>query len=175
MILQPVFSIFRCSSLTSGTCRTLVLSVHFFLCLPCLLPAFTLPCKMPLARPDVRETWPYHCSLYLFTMVGRSSCGPTACWILARTSSWVTWSFLRCVVSCGSISLPWFVFFFGALLWGFMIHKHTGRWMWQGSTLVVYWNWERYSCHSKLVSTLSMLLLSVQSWRVSHAWNPHQL
>ena len=29
---------------------------------------------------------------------------------------------------------PWLVFFFGALLWGSMIHKHTGRWMWQGST-----------------------------------------
>ena len=25
-------------------------------------------------------------------------------------------------------------FFFGALLWGSMIHKHTERWMWRGST-----------------------------------------
>ena len=33
---------------------------------------------------------------------------------------------MRCVVSCGSTSLPWLVFFFGALLWGSMIHKHTG-------------------------------------------------
>ena len=32
-----------------------------------------------------------------------------------------------------------------------------------------------YSCHSKLVSTLPMLLLSVLSWRVSQAWNPRQL
>ena len=44
-----------------------------------------------LARPNERETWPYHCSLRLFTIV-RSSCGPIACWILARTSSLVTWS-----------------------------------------------------------------------------------
>ena len=51
------------------------------------------------------------------------------------------------------------VVFFGALLWGSMIQS---------------WNWEKYSCHSKLVSTLSMLLLSVLSWRVSQAWNPHQ-
>ena len=36
-------------------------------------------------RPDERETWPYHCSLRLFAIV-RSSCGPVACWTLARTS-----------------------------------------------------------------------------------------
>ena len=30
-------------------------------------------------------------------------------------------------------------------------------------------------CHSKLVSVLSMLLLSVLSWKVSQAWKPHQL
>ena len=72
---------------------------------------------------------------------------------------------MRCVVSCGSTSFPWLVFFFGALLWGSMIHKHTGRWMWQMSTSVVSWNWEKYSCHSKLVSTLSTLLLSVLSWK----------
>ena len=32
----------------------------------------------------------------------------------------------------------------------------------------------KYSCQSKLVSALSMLLLPVLSWRVSRAWNPHQ-
>ena len=48
----------------------------------------------------------------------------------------------RCVVSCGSTSFPWLVLFFGALLWGSMIHKHTGKWMWQGSASVVSWNWE---------------------------------
>ena len=82
---------------------------------------------------------------------------------------------MRCVVSCGSTSFPWLVFFFGALLWGSMIHKHTGRWMWQGSTSAISWSWEKYSCQYKLVSALSMLLLSVLSWRVSQAWNPLQL
>ena len=61
------------------------------------------------------------------------------------------------------------------MLWGSMIDKHTGRWMWQGSASVVSWSWEKYSCQSKLVSALSMLLLPVLSWRVSQAWNPHQL
>ena len=61
--------------------HSLMLSSHLFVCLPGLLPPFTVPCKMVLARPDERETWPYHCSLRL----RRSSCVPVACWMLART------------------------------------------------------------------------------------------
>ena len=38
------------------------------------------------------ETQSYHCSLRIFTLVKRSSRGPIACWILARTSLLVTWS-----------------------------------------------------------------------------------
>ena len=49
-----------------------MLSSHLCLCLSCFLPPFTVPCKMVLARPDERETWPYHCSLRLFTVVRRS-------------------------------------------------------------------------------------------------------
>ena len=72
--------------------HSMMLSSHLFLCPPCLLPPFNVPCKMVLARPDEWETWPYHCSLRLFTIIRRSSCGPIACWILARTFSLVTWS-----------------------------------------------------------------------------------
>ena len=132
----------------------LLLSSHLFLCLPCLLPPFTVPCKMVLARPDERETWPYHCSLHLFTIVRSSSCGPIACWILHGLPRWYYGLCTRCVVSCGSTSFPWLVFFFGALLWGSMIHKHTGRWMWQRSASVVSWSCEKYSCQSKLVFSL---------------------
>ena len=52
--------------------HSLMLSSHLFLCPPCLLPPFTVPCKMVLARPAERETRPYHCSLRLFTIVKRS-------------------------------------------------------------------------------------------------------
>ena len=69
-----------------------MLSSHLFFCLPCLLSPFTVPYKMVLERPDEQETWPYHCRLCLFTIVRRSSCGPIASWILAQTSSLVTWS-----------------------------------------------------------------------------------
>ena len=72
--------------------HSLMLPSHLFLCLPCLLPPFAVPCKMVLARPDEQETWLYHCSLHFFTIVRRSLCGPIACWILAWTSSLVTWS-----------------------------------------------------------------------------------
>ena len=100
----------------SRTVHSLMLSSHLFFCLPCLLPPFTVPCKIVLARPDERGTCPYHCSLHLFTMI-RSSFGPIACWILARTSSLVTYGLcMKCVVSCGSTSFSWLVFFFGALL-----------------------------------------------------------
>ena len=36
--------------------HSLMLSSHLFLCPPCLLPPFTVPCKMVLARRDERET-----------------------------------------------------------------------------------------------------------------------
>ena len=35
--------------------HSLTLSSHLFLCLSCLLPPFTVPCKMALARTDERE------------------------------------------------------------------------------------------------------------------------
>ena len=87
----PLFSTAFCDFANSRPVHSLM-SSHLFLCLPCLLPLSTVPCKMVLARPDERETCPYHCSLRLFTMVRRTSCGPIAYWILARTSSLVTWS-----------------------------------------------------------------------------------
>ena len=87
-----------------------MLSSHLFLCPPCLLLPFTVPCKMVLARPDERETWPCHCSLRLFTIVRRSSCGPIACWILARTSSLVTWSLYEmCSIVCKNTAWIWFL------------------------------------------------------------------
>ena len=39
--------------------HSLMVSSHLFLRLPCLLPLFTAPCKLVLARPDERETCPY--------------------------------------------------------------------------------------------------------------------
>ena len=72
--------------------HSLMLSSLLFLCLPCLLPDFTVLCKIVSARPDEQETWPYYCSLCLFMMVRRSTCGSVACWILVQTSLLVTWS-----------------------------------------------------------------------------------
>ena len=100
MISQPVSSIFSLFSTALWDLanswpknHVLMLSSHLFLCLPCLLPPFIVPCKMVLARPDERETCPYPCSLHRCMLVRRSLCGLIACWILAQSSSVVTWSF----------------------------------------------------------------------------------
>ena len=90
MTSQSVSSIFLfpidfCDLVNSRPVHSLMLSPHLFFCLPCLLPNFTVLCKMVLARDDEWETCPYYFSLHLFMMVRRSSCGPIACWILACT------------------------------------------------------------------------------------------
>ena len=91
-LLFYVFSTVLWILANSRPVHSLMLSSHLFLCLPCLFPLSLCFCKMVLVRPDERETCPYHFSLRLFKMVKRSSCGPMACWILAQTSSLVTWS-----------------------------------------------------------------------------------
>ena len=55
----------------SRSVHSLMLSSHLFFSLSCLLPPFTVPCKMVLARPDERETCPYHCCLLLFFYGGQ--------------------------------------------------------------------------------------------------------
>ena len=87
----PLFSTALWDLAISRPVHSLMLSSHFLLSLTCLLPPFIVPCKMVFDRPHEQETWPYHCSLHLF-MVFRFSCGPIACWILAKTSLLVTWS-----------------------------------------------------------------------------------
>ena len=87
----PLFSTALWDLANSRPSHSLVLSPHLIFGLRWLLPPFTIPCKMVLARPDERETRPYNCSLRLFTMVRRSSCCLIAYWILAQTSSLVTW------------------------------------------------------------------------------------
>ena len=111
MISQPVSPICVCSPLSFRTwpVYVLMLSSSPFHCA-------LLPCKMILVRRYEWETCPYHCSLRLFLMVRRSSCGPIACWILVSLYS--IWSLyeMQSIVSSGSTSFPWLVFFFEALL-----------------------------------------------------------
>ena len=79
--------------------HSLMLSSHLFLCLPCLLPSFTVPCKMVLARHDERETCPYHGSLRLFTIVRKSSwLGEAGGWVLCPTNhtAWLTTKTIKC-------------------------------------------------------------------------------
>ena len=78
---DPFFPVLHCP-LGLGELQACPFPNVVFLHLPlCALSSSPVPCKTVLARRDERETWPYHCSLRLFTMVRRSSCGPTAFWI----------------------------------------------------------------------------------------------
>ena len=67
--------------------HSLMLSSHLFFCLPLLLAPFIVPCMIVFAMQEDLEMWPYHLSFRFFTMVRRSSCTPTAFWILLRTFS----------------------------------------------------------------------------------------
>ena len=99
MISQPVSSSFPRSPLPSGTRQIPGLSIP-----RCCLPTSSSVCLVffPLSKCLARWFWPdlmnrrhdhtSDCCLHLFTMVRRSSCGLIACWILAWTSSLVTWS-----------------------------------------------------------------------------------
>ena len=80
-IHYSLFSTAICDLANSRPVHFLMWSSHPFY-MPCFLPPFTVPCKMDLARPYECETFPYHCSVRLFTMVWRSSCGSIACRIL---------------------------------------------------------------------------------------------
>ena len=96
MISQPISSIFPVLHCLLGLGKLQACPFTDVVFPPLPLSAFfTVPCKMVLARPDERETCPYYCGLRLFTMIKRSSCGPVACWILAQTSSLVTWSLYK--------------------------------------------------------------------------------
>ena len=53
------------------------------------LPPLTVPCMIVFERPEDLETWPYHFSFLLLTVVSKSSYGPMACSILLRTSTFV--------------------------------------------------------------------------------------
>ena len=53
----------------------LMLYSHRFLWPPLLLPPFTVPYRMVFDRPEDLETWPYHLSFLLLTVVSKSSYG----------------------------------------------------------------------------------------------------
>ena len=58
-------------SVNPRTVYSLMLFSHLFFCLPFPFSPFSVPCKMVLARPDDRETCPYHFILFLLTTWSR--------------------------------------------------------------------------------------------------------
>ena len=121
------FSLFSAalSGLTiSRPVHSLMLSSHLFFCLPCLLPPFTVPCKM--------ETWwtgDMSIPLLFASLLNGEEVLMWSNCLLDLGTDFLIGNVIRCVVSCGCTSFSWLVFFYAALLWGSMIHKHTGRWL----------------------------------------------
>ena len=111
-----VFSTALWDLANSGPVHSLMLSSHLFHCPPCLLPPFTVPCKMVLARSDEWKTYPYHCICVSLRWSGglRVVHLPAGSW--HGLLLWQQSLCMRCVVFCGSTSFPWLVFFLGALL-----------------------------------------------------------
>ena len=107
--------------------HSLMLSSHLFFCLALLLVPFTVPCRIVFAMPEDLEMWPYRLSFCFFTMIRRSSCTPTAYWILLRTSSYVTWSLRKCSEVSYSISSQGLGSFSRFLLSRSSFHRHKGR------------------------------------------------
>ena len=86
---------------------------------------------LPNSRPVYSR-----CSLRLFTIVRRSSCGLIACWILARTSSLVTWSLYELC----SILRYLFTSMACILLWSSAVRVHDSQ-----VYRKMYVTWERIS------------------------------
>ena len=55
---------------TSIPVQSLILSTHFFFCLPLFLFPFTVPCSIVFAKPEDLETWPNHLSFRFLTGSG---------------------------------------------------------------------------------------------------------
>ena len=158
MILQPVSSIFPCSPLPSVTWQS---------------PGLSIPwCCLPISSSVCLVFSPFHCALQdefgqtwwmgdrsillQFTSLyncQRSSCGPIACQILAWTSSLITWSlYQKCsILQYNLISMAHILLCSSTL----RVHDSQAYRMWQRSTSIISWNWEKHSCRSKLVSALS--------------------
>ena len=130
MTLQQYLSTLPCLPLPSGNLQTPFPSIPGYY-LPLLLFLFTVPLQICLRPAKESWDWPHHLSFCFSTMVRRSSCTPTALWILLRTSSFVTWSLRKCSEISYNISYQGLGFLSRFLLSRSSSHRHKGwsiRW-----------------------------------------------
>ena len=119
------FSAFRTIIFHSRPVHSLMLFFYRFLCLPLRLPPCTVPCRIVLASPDDRVTFPYHFSLRFFPL---KSGRRTAQWRFRFRLSLPHCLCDRCTRYrgvCGNISSPMPVSFFQRLLSWSTFHMHT--------------------------------------------------
>ena len=180
MISQPVSSIFLCSPLPSGTWWNPGLSIPWYLPTSSSVCLVFFPPSLCLARwfrPDLMNR--RHVRT---TAVCASLWSGGLCVVRLPAGSWhglLHWWHGLCM-SCVVFWDVWYLVvaphFHGMYSslefcckgpWFTRIHKDGCD---KEASQDISWNWEIYSCHSKLVSTLSMLLLSVLSGQHLRLW-----
>ena len=114
--MSSLFSDALWDLVNSRPVHSLIFFPNLFFCVPCLLPPFTVPCKMVLARPDERETHPWSGGLRVVRLRGNliniqlvSSLGVTE----RKTARWTSCRYLRDIkcaydtlVTLGSMAIP---------------------------------------------------------------------
>ena len=127
------------------------LSSHLFLCLPLALGPCPVPCRIDLASPFDRNTYPYHRSLrgFFLTLVRRSSKGPIECCISFLTSSLVMWSLYKMPRSLWKHLISVACILFSRSL----VKAHDSQ---------AYRNMEKTKEHINLIMELSVMFLSLQ-------------
>ena len=132
MILQPVFSIFPCSPLPSGTCRT---------------PGLSIPwCCLPTSSLSALSSSPFHCAFHIHceyfrlgTLISYNWAQVLEAWdslkllsfvlICCLSSAWSSWHWSPCrrlwrLCRDAQLSLPVFL----PLLLSHQCHQQSGGW-----------------------------------------------
>ena len=116
--LPPFFPVLHCLRSIPGCCLPTSSSV-------CLVFFTRSLCLARWFWPDLMNRRHDHTTSVCISL--RWSGGLRVVWLPAGSwhglPRWLHGLCMRCVVSCSSTSFPWLVFFFGALLWGSMIHE----------------------------------------------------
>ena len=104
--------------------HSLILSSHFFFCLPLLFP-FTVPCRIVLANQEDFEMWPNHLSFRFLTRVRSYHILQWLPGSFCKPPYWQHGPSKKCYIAFDSISSQSLHSFLYICSHGPMIHRHT--------------------------------------------------
>ena len=132
MIFKPVFSIFTGLHCPLGLAELQVCPFPNVVFSPLPLSALSSSPFHYAVKDGFCHTWwtgNMTIPLQFVSLYDRQQVSVWSNCLLDLGTDFLIGNVIRCVVSCGCTSFSWLVFFYAALLWGSMIHKHTGRWL----------------------------------------------